>query len=117
MNQRLSICVSLFTILLLQACNKKESITPNFKGKVFYGVVTASCNPTKIVNLGNSSDYVLMIFEDASGNGISYQPKPNTWYKMSGNAGIWAKTGSDVTPKDIPLGFDFLSTEHNSPCK
>lgn len=96
-------------------CKKSSSSTTDLKGKAFYGVASASCNPTRIVNL-SSVDYVLMVFEDASGNDVSFQPKPNTWYKMS-NSGVWAKTGSDVTPKDIPLGFGFRTTEYSSPCQ
>ena len=86
-------------------------------GKIFYGVATASCNPTSVTNL-SSSEYVMMSFADENGNEISYQPKPNTWYRMcTGSACAWVKTGSDVSPKDSPMSFDFLPNEYNAPCQ
>lgn len=110
----------LFTSLLLTifgCSNSDTNSTTDLKGKVFYGVVSASCSPTSTTNL-SAKDYVLMSFIDENGDEISYQPKPNTWYRMcAGSACMWAKTGSDVTPKDSPLSFSFLTREYSGPCK
>ncbi|MBP6387377.1 MAG: hypothetical protein KA327_12235 [Pseudarcicella sp.] len=59
-----------------------------------------------------------MSFVDENDNEVSYQPRPNTWYRMcNGSACMWAKTGSDVTPVDSPISFDFIKTEYTSPCQ
>lgn len=108
-----------FTILtaalILIGCSKSSISNTNLKDKVFYGVAALDCsNPGVVINL-TSQEYVMMIFEDASGNSISYQPKANTWYKMANGLGsTWVKTGSDVTPKDIPIGFPFLASENST---
>lgn len=100
----------------LFSCSSDNDSTPDLKGKAFYGVAVSNCgSSTPITNL-TSNEYVLMTFEDASGNDVSYKPKPNTWYKMGfGNTRI--KTGSDVTPKDSPASFGFLTTEYTTPCQ
>ncbi|MBP6754511.1 MAG: hypothetical protein KA210_00075 [Bacteroidia bacterium] len=113
--------LSLLSVLLIAifGCSSSDSETPevDLKGKVFYGIVVASCNPASTTNL-TPDEYVLMSFSDENGNEISYQPKPNTWYRMcNGNLCTWAKTGSDVTPKDSPMSFDFLPNEYNAPCQ
>jgi hypothetical protein len=110
-----SLSITIIFITLF-GCKKSDSANVDLKGKVFYGVVVATCNPTQTSNL-TQTDYVLMAFEDASGNDVSYQPKPNTWYKMSFGGGVWVKTGSDVTPKDVPMSFGFSTTEYSGPCK
>ena len=111
----LSLLLSI-NLMILSACSSSESSTPDLKGKAFYGVAISNCgSSTPITNL-TSSEYVLMRFEDASGNDISFQPKPNTWYKFSfGSTRV--KTGSDVTPKNSPITFDFATTEYSTPCQ
>jgi hypothetical protein len=112
---RFGIIATILSVLSF-SCSSSDSASKNLIGKIFNGVAVANCgNPTSITNL-TSSDYVLMSFEDASGNEISYQPKPNTWYKM-GYGNTWVKTGTDVAPKDSPASFGFLSTEYKSPCQ
>lgn len=104
------------SLLLLLSCSN-DSSSEDLKGKVFYGVATATCFPTNQTNL-SPDEYVLMSFADEDGNQVSYQPKPNTWYRMCfGSACTWAKTGSNVTPQDSPISFDFLQNEYTSPCK
>ena len=112
-----SLSITIIFITLF-GCKKSDSANVDLKGKVFYGVVVATCNPTQTTNL-NQTDYVLMAFEDAAGNDVSYQPKANTWYKMNypGSLATWVKTGSDVTPKNAPMSFGFSTTEYTGPCK
>ncbi len=103
-------------VTFLSACSNSDSPVPDLKGKAFYGVAVSNCgSSTPITNL-TSNEYVLMTFEDVSGNDVSYQPKPNTWYKM-GFSNTRVKTGSDVTPKDSPGSFGFLTTEYTTPCQ
>ena len=110
------IILGIASVLLCISCSS-DSSSEDFSGKIFYGVASASCSPTTITNL-SAKDYVLMSFVDENGDEISYQPRPNTWYKMcNGSACMWAKTGNDVSPKDSPISFDFINTEYNSPCQ
>jgi hypothetical protein len=104
------------TIVFLSfSCSSDSS--ENLKGKVFYGVASATCLPTTIDNL-TPNEYILMSFVDENDNEVSYQPRPNTWYRMcNGSACMWAKTGSDVSPVDSPISFDFIKTEYSSPCQ
>jgi hypothetical protein len=105
------------TIVLLSFSCSSDSSSSDLTGKVFYGVATASCAPTTIDNL-TPDEYVLMSFVDENDNEVSYQPRPNTWYRMcNGSACMWAKTGSDVSPVDSPISFDFIKTEYTSPCQ
>jgi hypothetical protein len=113
MKKIFSLLIALFFII---SCSS-DSSSEDFTGKVFYGVATASCAPTTIENL-TPDEYVFMSFVDENDNEVSYQPRPNTWYKMcNGSACMWAKTGSDVSPVDSPVSFDFINTEYNSPCQ
>jgi hypothetical protein len=108
------IILGIVSVLLFISCSK-DSESEDFTGKVFYGVATSTCSPTSITNL-SPNEYVLMSFVDENDNDISYQPKPNTWYRMS-FAGSWVKTGTDVSPKDSPISFGFIKTEYSSPCQ
>lgn len=111
--------LTLLSVLLIAifGCSDSDSSQVDLRGKSFYGVVTATCNPTTITNL-LPDEYVMMSFADEDGNEISYQPKPNTWYRMCfGSSCAWVKTGSNVTPQDSEISFDFLKTEYSSPCQ
>ncbi len=104
--------VSVFLFFI--SCSS-DSSSEDFTGKVFYGVAIADCNPKSITNL-SPDEYVLMSFVDENDNEVSYKPKPNTWYRTS-FGGFWVKTGTDVSPKNSPISFDFKSKEYNAPCQ
>jgi hypothetical protein len=111
MKKLIFLTVSMFSLI---SCSS-DSSSEDLNGKVFYGVATASCFPTKLTNL-SPNEYVLMSFVDEDGNDVSYQPKPNTWYRMD-FSGQWVKTGINVTPQDSPLSFGFLPIEYKAPCQ
>jgi hypothetical protein len=104
-------------IILVNACSKSDEPSTNadLTGKAFYGVAVANCPSTTVTNL-SSSEYMLMTFVDNAGNEISYQPLPNTWYRMN-TANTYVKTGSDVTPKDAVVSWDFSSAVRSGPCQ
>lgn len=104
-----------FLSVIYTSCSKSDSTPADITDKAFYGVAVANCPSTNVTNL-TSSEYILMSFVDNAGNTISYQPSPNTWYKMS-TSNTYVKTGTDVTPKDAPMTWDFSSTVHSAPCQ
>ena len=101
--------------VIYTACSKSDSTTADLTDKAFYGVAVADCPSTNVTNL-TSSEYIFMSFVDNAGNSISYQPLPYTWYKMD-TSNTYVKTGTDVTPKDAPITWDFSSTVHSAPCQ
>lgn len=110
---------NIFLMLLsvfLFSCSSDNDSAPDLKGKAFYGVAISNCGSSSPITNLNRSEYILMTFEDASGNDISFQPKANTWYKMP-TGGTRVKTGSDVSPIDSPASFAFLTKEYASPCQ
>jgi hypothetical protein len=105
------------SVLLCISCSR-DSSSEDFTEKVFYGVASASCSPTTSITNLSPDDYIRMSFKDENDNDVSYQPRPNTWYRMcDGNLCMWAKTGNDVSPKDSPISFTFFKTEYSSPCQ
>lgn len=106
-----------FLSIIYSACSKSDEPSTNadLTGKAFYGVAVANCPSTTVTNL-SSSEYMLMTFVDNAGNEISYQPLPNTWYRMN-TANTYVKTGSDVTPKDAVVSWDFSSAIRSGPCQ
>ena len=108
--------ITLLTVIFTSCSKSDDTPTPaDLTDKAFYGVAVTNCPSTNVTNL-TSSDYILMSFVDNTGNSISYQPLPNTWYKMN-TSNTYVKTGSDVTPKDAVLTFDFSSTVRSGPCQ
>ena len=103
-------------VLILFSCSRNSS-SENLLGKSFYGVAYASCFPTEVTNL-TPDEYYLIYFLDEDGNEISYQPKPNTWYRMCfGSACTWIKTGNDVSPQDSFISDGIYAIEYTSPCQ
>ncbi|WP_353084465.1 hypothetical protein [Flavobacterium sp.] len=108
--------VTLYTIIFTSCSKTDNTPTPeDLTDKAFYGVAIANCPSTNVTNL-TSSEYIFMSFVDNTGNSISYQPLPNTWYKMN-TANTYVKTGSDVSPKDAVVTWDFSSTVRTAPCQ
>jgi|LauGreDrversion4_2_1035121.scaffolds.fasta_scaffold00215_14 hypothetical protein len=107
--------LAILVILIISSCSNSDSSEPDLTDKAFYGVAVTTCPSTNITNL-TSEEYVLMTFVDSNGNSISYQPSVNTWYKMD-NSNTYVKTGTDVSPKEATITWDFKTTTYSSPCQ